>query len=221
MRLTEKTFKTGMYTLGIIFDRDVTDPEFNSLYWLALYEYPDDAVKNAFAQALKTCKWFPKPADLIEAIAGARKNMGKLAWAELMGKLDTWGGMYNHVWETDGATAEAVKAIGGYSHLSGLRFWEVHKLEDAFLAAYDRAVSAGSQHSIGKVIGKRDRDWKTGELVPLTVIQDGERKSVVLPAGAFKAVVGDREIESEESLVILPSETEKRMADLMIAKRLQ
>ena len=220
MRLTEKTFKNGMYSLGLIFDRDVTDPELNSLYWLTLYEYPDEAVKNAFSRVLSTCKWFPKPADLIEAIEVSRKSMGKLAWAEVKGMLNTWGGMWNHIWKTDGATAEAVKSIGGWSHLSGLRAYDLGQLEDAFIGAYDRAVASGALYTLGEVVGKRDRNWETGEFKDLTVIEGGEKTAITIKAGACKVIADDGPLLSPEGIAVLPSETEQRMADLMIAKKL-
>lgn len=212
MRLTEETFKAGMAGLGLVYDRDVTSSELNGTYWLALYEYPDEAVKRAFTQVLKTCKWFPRVADLVEAIEGARKNMGKLAWAELKTMLGTWGGMWNHVWHTDGATAEAVKVIGGWSVLSGLRPYDLNQQEDVFLAAYERAVAAGIQHRLGKIVGKRDIDWQTNEVKPLTVISHGEQRAVTFG--------GAPEGEGTDHVLVLPGEVEQKMADMMIAKKM-
>lgn len=218
MGLTEKTFKSGMAALGVVYDRDVTDPELNSIYWLALCDFPDDSVRRAFTQVITTCKWFPRVADIVEAIEGARKNMGKLAWAEVKGKLHTWGGMWNHVWPTDGAIAEAVKALGGWSYLSGLRIYDIGQMEDVFLAAYDRAVACGLQYRPGEVIGCRDRDWRTNEYLPLIAIREEGQKTVQIES-AFKA--GETPGRTrDESTCILPGEIEEKMASLMTAKKL-
>ena len=47
------------------------------MYWVALDPYGDEETERAFQEAARRCKFFPKPAELIELIEGSSTKTGR------------------------------------------------------------------------------------------------------------------------------------------------
>lgn len=88
-------FKSRMSLLGEIHNKEISDV-LKDAYWIALKQYPDDACRHAFDMAVATCKFFPKPAELIEIIVGRGGSVEDVAQIEA------------------GKVLDAIKRIGGY-----------------------------------------------------------------------------------------------------------
>ena len=48
------------------------------IYWKSLQPFTDDQCNQAFSQAVSTCKFFPKPVELIEFITGSPNQVQQI-----------------------------------------------------------------------------------------------------------------------------------------------
>lgn len=121
---------------------------------------PED-ILAAIRQAVKVCKFFPKPAELIELMTGG-KGGGKdpaVAWQEVLKAMEDIG-PYGNAKFSDGAIGAAVIALGGWPSLCGLSYKELtlQCIPAKFAALYAEAVRHGRHRSPGTVTGIIDRD---------------------------------------------------------------
>ena len=176
--LTDRTFNEGLMVLAVNYgldlsgegDRSERDRAYARLLKNTLSAYPDRAVGRAFDLILKRCKWRPTVADFAEILDPAPEVLAKKRWGLVLGVLEAHGGLYNSSFRTDGATAEAVRAVGGWHHLSGQRSADLSRLAPAFAEAYARAAARGLHHQEAVVGGIREVDWRTRQYFPLTEI---------------------------------------------------
>ncbi len=63
-------FKEFMAGIGEVFNKEIT-PVLTKIYWKVLEPFNSDECKKAFSLAITYCKFFPKPADLIEFMNGS------------------------------------------------------------------------------------------------------------------------------------------------------
>jgi len=79
----KEIFKNYMSIFGEMFDKALS-PALTSIYWESFKSYTDDQCEKAFKDAIVTCKFFPKPAEIIELIMSTNKGYKALeAWTEL------------------------------------------------------------------------------------------------------------------------------------------
>lgn len=64
--MTDTTFRQGMTMLAAVWPEKAPAAETVAAYWLALSDLTDDEWRAACQAAVKTSKWFPKPAELRE-----------------------------------------------------------------------------------------------------------------------------------------------------------
>lgn len=181
--MTDETFNENMMffkvNYGLELDPEIKTPkaENSRIYARMLQDYlgkfPDEAVKKAFSQVMRKCDYLPKISHFAAELEPHSGNEAKAAWAEVLGMLHHNGGMRNEFWQTSGATAKAVEMLGGWGHLSQRSFYELNSksLAEAFESAYNRAVGMGLAQKAAKVIGCRDKDWRTGEYLPLSEVK--------------------------------------------------
>lgn len=67
-------FQKYMTGLGEIFDKKISDV-LKNIYWEALKPFSDEQCKQAFDKVFVTAKFFPKPADLVEAIGQGKPKI--------------------------------------------------------------------------------------------------------------------------------------------------
>lgn len=94
---------------AIVFDKEMNEPLIEA-YFIALQEFPIDAVCGAFIQAMKTKTFFPKPAELRESLEGNGDDRANQAW---MLVCDAVADPYASVKFLDPATASAIDAVFG------------------------------------------------------------------------------------------------------------
>lgn len=61
----ETKFKELMSALGELFDKEIS-PVLSNIYWKSLENISDDDAINGFNKSFTFCKFFPKPAELID-----------------------------------------------------------------------------------------------------------------------------------------------------------
>jgi len=65
--LNSVKFQEYMTLLGDVYDKEISDAK-KDIYWVILKPYSDADCVKAFKQAIASCKWFPKPSELIDII---------------------------------------------------------------------------------------------------------------------------------------------------------
>lgn len=212
--MTDKTFNEGMMTLKINFgfdlDKTEEDKAYTRLLKTALAPFPDLEVQRAFAKILRHCKFKPKVADFMELLEPEPRNAAVAAWAEFRTILNDWGAMRDRFWLANEAVAFAVQAIGGWPVIAQTPEKSLEFLKKDFVEAYQTAAERGLNHRPARIVGCRDRDWKTGAFYPLKPIPASQGFSAALPSPDGQ----------EAYFAVLPDSVEKQMAALATAKRM-
>lgn len=114
MQDTER-FSEGMLVLGEAFGIEISNLKLKA-YAQALSDFSDEQVEFAMVQALKSCRFFPKPVELMELIEGKKQDHAELAWGKL---LDAMGriGRYQSVLFEDPKIAKVVQLMGAWQKI--------------------------------------------------------------------------------------------------------
>ena len=83
-------------------------------YFAALAPWDLASVLEALQRSVRACKFFPKPADLVELIEGDPKGRAELAWTRVV-KATEHVGTYESVDFRDPAIHATVTALGGWT----------------------------------------------------------------------------------------------------------
>lgn len=108
-------FAQALVVLAEMFEKKLSVPLLD-LYFTALCEFDWPAVEAALAQAARTCRFFPRVAELCELIEGAPDDRGEQAWMRIWKLWDRHGGLVNanaSVYFEDQALAETIVAVWG------------------------------------------------------------------------------------------------------------
>lgn len=110
-RREQAEFAAALIGLAEIFDAELS-PTKAEAYFLALEEHSLQDVLLAIKQAIKTCRFFPKPAELIEALEGSPDDQAEAAWVQWIEKTGQAGAYENVVFE-DAAIGQALMTMFG------------------------------------------------------------------------------------------------------------
>lgn len=122
MRNNQETvvaFRKILESLAHVFDVKLTD-ERAMLYFGALEPYEIDAIRSAAMNATRTLKFFPRPAELIEIIAGTPDDRALTAWTRVETALRDVG-TYQSVDFGDAVLHAVIEQMGGWA---GAWTWE-------------------------------------------------------------------------------------------------
>lgn len=112
-------FKSYMSLLGEIHSKEISDI-LKDAYWIALKQFSDDQCNKAFDRAIGSCKFFPKPAELIEFISsafGSAEDVSVLEAAKVLETVKRIGG-YTSVDFDDSVTKAVIQnCFGGWEKL--------------------------------------------------------------------------------------------------------
>lgn len=108
-------FSKAMLGLAEVFGAEISKTKIE-IYFQALYDFPIDAIESAAAAAVKTLKFFPKPAELIELINGKSQDLSLLAWMQVTKAIDSCGA-YKSVKFADQAIHSCIEHLGGWVDL--------------------------------------------------------------------------------------------------------
>jgi len=138
----DQMFRRYMAMLGEVYDKKITKV-LTSAYWEILKNYEDQDVEAAFKDVLLTCKFFPRPAELVERIRGNEDHgdQALTAWSRVMLALESVGPHLDP--KFDPTTSAAVRAMGGWQYLCGLDYSELKWQEKRFREHYEAAQGQG------------------------------------------------------------------------------
>lgn len=86
-------FKEFMAMLGEMFDKKISKT-LSDAYWISLSKFSDDQCIEAFNKAIVSCRFFPKPADII-GLMGIQEttieDRAQVVASEIISHLKVWG----------------------------------------------------------------------------------------------------------------------------------
>lgn len=127
-----KMFTNYMALFAEIFDKEVSIA-LQKVYWQALEAYSDPECEEAFKKIVATSKFFPKPAEIINAIdsLSSPETAPLIAWGTVMASLESG------VEPSDPSTKEAIRRVGGWAWLQSQSYDELHWIEKRFIEHYE------------------------------------------------------------------------------------
>src|SRR5262245_36801481 len=107
----EARFLTELTVLAETFGETLTPPRIEG-YARALADLGIEEIAEAISLAARSCRFFPKPAELRELIEGTPSDIAAEAWAALLNAYHK-AGFWTSVLFQDGAIATAVEECFG------------------------------------------------------------------------------------------------------------
>ncbi len=133
-------------------------------YWLLFGHVSIESFESACEQAMRTLRWFPKPAELFEIINGSATDRAEAAW--LLAEREVLRVGYRRSPAIDcPVTIAAIESCGGWERFCSVPEKEVPFVKRDFLKAFGAFVHAPPrvvQPLIGEVDRLRDRLPKRG-----------------------------------------------------------
>ena len=105
------------------------------MYWVALMPYDDEETERAFQEAARRCKFFPKPAELIEFIEGSSEGKEALAWHALLTGIARVGS-WSSVRFSDPAIHSVIETWGGWIQVCSMTTRDLQFREKDFKELY-------------------------------------------------------------------------------------
>lgn len=136
-------FAELMLGIGEVYGEPVSEIRME-LYFSALEHLSLDAVRAAANAHVRTNKFFPKPAELLEAVHGSDEDRADLAWVEMLREVRRAGYIGTPQFTDPVARRAAMELYGGWTALcerlpaSGPEQLGVAKLFKATYVAYSR-----------------------------------------------------------------------------------
>jgi len=147
--------------LAITLGEQVSKERLQAYYDALTDDHGPEDILEAIRKAVKVCKFFPKPAELIELMTGG-KGGGQdpaVAWQAVIHALEDVGSYANVEFE-DGAIASAIEGLGGWAELGRMSYEDLknHRIPAKFAALYAEAVRRGRHLKAGALYGSIDQD---------------------------------------------------------------
>ena len=130
----KKQFAQRITALSALFDREISEAVIE-MYWVALDPYGDEETERAFQEAARRCKFFPKPAELIELIEGSSEDREALAWHALLIGIARVGSK-SSVRFSDPAIHSVVETWGGWIQVCSMTARDLQFREKDFKELY-------------------------------------------------------------------------------------
>lgn len=112
-------FAELMVGVGEVYGESMSDARME-LYWRALSDLSFESVRHAADIHVRTQKFFPRPAELREAVDGRTEDHAEVAWAAvqaLVRKHGYWANPSDIRWPDDVTHHAAMKLYGGWRAL--------------------------------------------------------------------------------------------------------
>lgn len=151
----KKQFVERMAVMGEIFDKELTQALMN-IYWEVVKNYDDQEVNAMFEHLLATCRFFPKPADMINALCGSVEDRAQDAWIMVDNAIRQIGTYRSIIFE-DPIIAKTIETMGGWEAFGEIleKDWHWHQKE--FVKIY-KAMNRRKEIGPGKVVGYIERE---------------------------------------------------------------
>lgn len=141
----ETKFNELMAAMAEVFDKEITE-SLLSVYWQVLEPYQDIESISALNKCLLSCKFFPKPADLLEQLQGNNEDLALIAWGKVDYAIRHIGGNSSVVFD-DPVIHLALEAMGGWHDTNEWQERDMTWKRKEFLATYHAQKHSGRQPS--------------------------------------------------------------------------
>ena len=207
--VTHSVLLEGLSELAELYDRKRSiSPFIAGVYADAVRDWSDEKFLRVCGQIAKNNKFWPKPADFIEAGGGGESDQAAEAWQRVFASISRVGS-YQSI-DFGSATNLAVRAIGGWIWLCQSPEEDLSHTQRRFLAAFGTAIRGGyGEHDDSLLAGLSELDTRRMGLEPpepFRWLPGGELehpKRQALPKELSEQV---RKLHDEARLFELPSE---------------
>lgn len=105
------------------------------LYWATMRDWDIEAFEQAAHHLLRTCEFFPTPADF-EKVRRAGELQAPEAWAMVLDAIRRGAHRYGQLDDIPAQVKRAVTACGGWSAIGSADEFRISQIERAFLQHY-------------------------------------------------------------------------------------
>lgn len=141
-------FATAMYTAGEVFNEPVSEIRIEA-YWHALVDLEIEGVLSAITYGIKSERFFPRPADIRNAIMGTAEERAEKAWSQIARAMRS-NGRLQRPRELPSAIQSVIDSFGGWALLCELNTDRAAGMFRRRYVALDRTIQ------IERLIGGRD-----------------------------------------------------------------
>lgn len=135
--MSKAVFAERIAALALVFERE-TSPELTDIYWKAVgSRYPAEEMERAFSRAMTECRFFPRPAELIEFIEGSKASRGEVAFGMMIHAMQRVGSAPS-VRFLDPVIHAVVSTLGGWPAVCQWAIAETPFRRKEFLTLYER-----------------------------------------------------------------------------------
>jgi hypothetical protein len=168
----EKRFLEVLAGLGELYGKKVS-PALYRIYLDAMEKYGDQEVLEALNRCSVTLRFFPVPADIIEAMGSGEEAKALEAWGALE-EATRRVGRYGRVQFEDGKISHVVRLMGGWDAVCQWRINDLDFRRKEFIGAY-KASRADSDHTVLAGVLSRGEPLRIG-------IKTGKPENMALAA---------------------------------------
>lgn len=107
-----------------------------TIYWERLKRYNDENFKRAVVRCIDELSFFPKVAELKNILDGNQEDEAKLAWIELINKIENEGSYKTVSFPEYPAIGAVVEILGGWLEICGMKYDKEEWVEKRFIKWY-------------------------------------------------------------------------------------
>lgn len=174
--MTKLELAEALTPLGIACNREI-DAALVSAYHSALDgELPDELIRRSVFVCIRTCKFFPTPAEMIEksgVMVASAKDRAAIAFKECC-RLSESVGSYRSVWFEDPCAAAAVEEMGGWATFC-LRDDDLKWIFKEFCEGYERACRLGVASEQPRLLAGQHGEERPAGTVRLLAASTGRK----------------------------------------------
>lgn len=150
---SRQKFIEVMGTAAALFDVDLEAKGqiYLDVFWECLKPFSDDEVRSAFTIAMMTLRFMPRPADILEILAGPTSSKASEAWNCLIAAMGHVGA-YRSVEFEDKTIHAVVEAWGGWMEVCRITTDELRFKSKEFKELYNSYKN--KQVDIPRLIGR-------------------------------------------------------------------
>jgi hypothetical protein len=119
------------------------------MYARALERFSDEEITRAIMKAAATCRWMPKPVELVDLISGGKQTpeaRALLAWEQVYSAIGDHGA-HKSMFFTDGRISRVIRLMGGWVQVCQWPEKDMKWHRKDFLEAY-KSLPADTQPEI-------------------------------------------------------------------------
>jgi hypothetical protein len=144
-----------MTILADLHKRDLSEALLN-VYIKILEKYDYKQIEDALIEIVSTAKFFPKPAEILEALHGSKEDRALMSWMKVRDAIRKYG-HYSSIDFGDPIIVKAISQIGGWQKLCSTLTDEMIWMQKEFERIYKNLVVSNYHGTDTIVVGYIER----------------------------------------------------------------